>query len=77
MIVSSDINPERDVYFLGAKVIEIMDVLQSRQLDFFEVFQSLNKNEKVSMGLFTLTLDWLFLAGVINKTNKGDLEKCF
>ena len=77
MIVSSDINPERDVYFLGAKVIEIMDVVQSRQLDFFDVFQSLNKNEKVSMGLFTLTLDWLFLAGVINKTNKGDLEKCF
>ncbi len=77
MIVSKDINPERDVYYLGAKVIEIMDKQQNNEQDFFDVFQRLNKQENVSVSLFTLTLDWLFLAGAINKTDKGDLQKCF
>ena len=41
------------------------------------VFQKLNAREEVSINLYTLTLDWLFLIGAINKTSKGDLQKCF
>ena len=77
MIVSRDINPERDFYYLGGKVIEILSNTNTLEIDFFDVFEKMNVSTKVSINLFTLTLDWLFLIGVINKSNSGNLIKCF
>lgn len=77
MIVSKDINPERDFYYLGAMVIEIIVNTKESEIDFFDVFEKLNASGKVSVNLFILTLDWLFLIDVINKTEKGRLVKCF
>lgn len=77
MIVSKDISPERDFYFLGAKVIEILDSTGGNNVDFFEVFEKLKASDNVSINLFTLTLNWLYLIGVINKIEKGGIVKCF
>lgn len=77
MIVSRDINPERDFYYLGAKIIEILLTLETKKADFFYVFELLNESEKVSINLFSLTLDWLFLLGAIDKLNKGKIIRCF
>lgn len=77
MIVSRDINPERDFYYLGAKTIEILSYTEDEKIDFFYVFEALRSTEDISLNLFTLTLDWLFIIGAIGKTNKGYLVKCF
>ncbi|OFX27514.1 MAG: hypothetical protein A2033_10830 [Bacteroidetes bacterium GWA2_31_9] len=77
MIISKDINPERDFYYLGAKVIEIISNTEDNKIDFFDVFEKLNTSEKVSINLYTLTLDWLYLLGAINKSKKGNIVKCF
>ncbi len=77
MIVSRDINPERDFYYLGAKVIEVLSSSKSKRFDFFDVFEMLNKSEKLSINLYALTLDWLYLLGVIEKLDKGKIVKCF
>jgi hypothetical protein len=77
MIVSKDINPERDFYYLGAKIIEIISSIEENSVDFFDVFEKLKVSEKVSVNLFTLTLDWLYLIGAINKSEKGSIVKCF
>lgn len=77
MIVSKDIHPERDVYYLGAKIIDIVDRTKGKDVNFLDTFQKLNKKEKVSIGLYTLALDWLFLMGAIKRTDKGNLVKCF
>jgi hypothetical protein len=77
MIVSKDTNPEKDVYYLGAKVIELLDSSKDKKVDFFEIYQRLHNSEKISIGLYTLTLDWLFIIGVIEKIEKGKIEKCF
>lgn len=77
MIVSKDINPERDFYYLGAKVIEIIYGGKSCKVNFFDVFEKLNVSEKISINLFTLTLDWLYLIGAIGGPEKGYIIKCF
>lgn len=77
MLVSKDINPERQVYYLGAMVIEIMKKSQSKRVNFLEVFYKLNEKENISIGLYTLVLDWLFIIGLITKNKKGVIEKCF
>lgn len=77
MIINKNINPERDLYYLGGKVIEVLNTLKQNQIDYFELYILLNKTSKVSLNLYSLALDWLFILGVIKKGNKGVIEKCF
>jgi hypothetical protein len=76
MIISKDTNPERELYYLGALVIDVLSKAPQNRVDFFDAFQRLNDQEKVSMNLFALTLDWLFILGVVNSKD-GYVEKCF
>jgi len=77
MIVSKDINPERDFYYLGAKTIEVLSSSKEKKMDLFNVFNTLKITEDISLNLFTLTLDWLFILGVIDNSQKGYIVKCF
>ncbi len=76
MIVDQDINPERDVYYLGAKVIKIIED-EPEVFDFFDVYQKTKQSEGVSIALYSLTLDWLFILGVVESIEKGNIKKCF
>jgi len=76
MIVSKDINPERDVYYLGAKIIEAISSLP-QEVDFFDVYKLINSSEGVSMNLYALTLDWLYIIGIIENSVSGNIRKCF
>jgi len=77
MIVSKDVNPERDFYYLGAKVIEVLSSEEDEIVDYFDIFQKINSSEQVSINLYSLTLDWLYLIGVIDNSEKGNIRKCF
>lgn len=77
MIVNKNTNPERDLYFLGSKVIEILNNTTKKEVDFFELFHDLNAKRDISLKLFSLVLDWLFMLGVIKNGKSGKLEKCF
>lgn len=77
MIVSKDVNPKRDFYHLGAKVIEVLSTEDGDTVDFFDIFQKLNLSEPVSLNLYSLTLAWLYLLGVIDNSEKGNIKKCF
>lgn len=77
MIINKQRNPERDLYYLGGKLIEVISDSNKREYDYFDLFNDFNKSNKVSLNLFSLTLDWLFVIGAIKKSNKGKIEKCF
>jgi len=77
MIVNKNINPERDLYYLGGKVIEILNSSNKTKFDYFELYNNLNKSHNISINLFSLVLDWLFILGAIKKGKKGLLERCF
>lgn len=77
MIINKNINPERDLYYLGGKVIEVLNSFNKNEIDYFDLFLSVNKSNKVSLNLYSLVLDWLFILGVIKKGNKGLIIKCF
>jgi hypothetical protein len=77
MIVSSDIKPDRDLYFLGSKVIEVLIASEDKEVDYFELFQEVNSELEISLNLYTLVLDWLFIIGVVKKAENGLIKKCF
>lgn len=77
MIISSDIKPDRDLYFLGGKVIEVLLTSKEDEVDYFELFQKVNSELEITINLYTLVLDWLFIIGVIKNAKNGLLRKCF
>lgn len=77
MIVSTDIKPDRDLYFLGSKVIEVLLDYKDMKVDYFELFRKVNFETEISLNLFTLVLDWLFIIGVIKNAENRLIEKCF
>lgn len=76
MIVSNDIHPQREVYYLGGVILSIFSSFKNDEYDFFSLYQEVNKKEKITINLFALTLDWLFLLGLIDN-KKGVIYKCF
>ena len=76
MIIDKDTNPTKDIYYLGAQLLEVLDSYKSNTIDLFEAFRLFNQKIKISMGLFILILDWLFILGSVRLNNK-DIIKCF
>jgi len=76
MIVSQDIRPERQVYYMGALVLEAINELDDASVEMLELFTAVNRRESVSMNAFLLTLDWLFILNAIAE-KEGRLIKCF
>lgn len=77
MIVNADIKPDRDLYFLGGQVIEVLIDTTNKKVDYFELYQKVNYKTEISLNLFTLVLDWLFIIGVIKNAENRMIEKCF
>jgi hypothetical protein len=76
MIIDKDTNPTKDVYYLGAQLLDILANHKSNTIDLFQAFALFNEKTKISMGLFILTLDWLFILGSVRLDNK-EIIKCF
>lgn len=77
MIVSKDTNPERDLYYLGARVIEILNYSDTNEFDYVDLYCILKSNLQTTSNLYALTLDWLFIIGAIELSNEGNIKKCF
>jgi hypothetical protein len=77
MIISKNTHPERDLYYLGAKTIEVLNSSDTDEWDYFDLFNSLNQKHKVSFNLYSLVLDWLFILNAIQKGTNGKIKKCF
>lgn len=76
MIISKDINPENDIYYLGSQLIAILDSYSVDKIDFFDAYSKMKKEHKISVSLFSLVLDWLFLLGIVKSENRFVI-KCF
>lgn len=77
MIVSKDTNPEKDLYYLGALVLEILAATDTSEVDPVDVFVNLNSKIQITSNLYVLSLDWLYLLGAIEISKEGNIQKCF
>lgn len=74
MILNQDNNPQRQLYYLGARALEIL-ISKGGVGDFFDIYQELRVEEDISIKLFVLTLDWLYLLGAI-ESKEGTIKRC-
>lgn len=76
MIIDSDQHPERNLYFIGAKVIALLSK-NNKKADVYQILKEYNKkNTQISLDYLLLGLDWLFLLGVTQVDEKGRIALC-
>jgi hypothetical protein len=76
MLLVPHIHPTKDIYYLGAKLIKILGNLKNgKKVDFFEAFNKM-KAYNITINLFILTIDWLFVLGIVNNVADGFIEIC-
>lgn len=76
MILGIDTHPERNIYYWAAKVLEILSSKDTESFNSFSIYEELRQANNLSVDVFLLTLDWLFILGAING-EKGLIKKCF
>lgn len=76
MIVSKDINPKLDLYYVGALTLQNMEN-SSSSFDTIELYEKVKEKEnEVKFRLFFLSLDWLYVLGAIELADNGFIRKC-
>lgn len=74
MLVPDNIHPEQTIYYNGAFVLQAMQ--HYRQLDLLELFQHTRETIAMSMPVFILCIDWLYLLGLVEINSKGQVVLC-
>jgi hypothetical protein len=73
MILGRDTSPERQLYYIGALILETVKAHKSP--DFFSIYSELKRRDNISFILFISALDWLFILGII-KLHDGGIKIC-
>ena len=78
MIIDSNRHPEKNIYFIRAKLLENIKTKQFSEFDINALYVEYNKKNLVSVSFdyFLLTLDWLFILKFIKVNKKGNIVLC-
>ncbi len=77
MIIDKNINPERDLYYLGGILIGVLQNMDNKEIDYMDLYTLINIEKEITINLFSLTLDWLFILGLVAKGENGKIKICF
>jgi uncharacterized protein YueI len=76
MILNQDIKPEKQAYYLGSRILSVLKDTRSEEIQTLDLFEQINRNEKVSYHAFSMAMNWLYLIEAIDLDERR-LIKCF
>lgn len=74
MIIGQNTKPERQIYRLGALLLDAIG-RSDQPAELFDLYENTKRLEPVSVNAFLLALDWLFILGAV-VSDDGRVIKC-
>lgn len=74
MLVPDNIHPEQTIYYNGAFVLKAIKTHQV--MDMLDLYIQTKSEREMSMPVFILCLDWLFLLNLVTMNDNGKVELC-
>lgn len=74
MLVPDNIHPDQTIYFNGAFVLKA--IKENRVMDMLDLYIQTTSEREMSMPVFVLCLDWLFLLNLVTLNDHGKVELC-
>lgn len=75
MIVGRNTSPNFQVYNIGALILAVFKEKQTKNISIIELYVLVKTKQKISISLFSLGLDWLFILEAV-KNDKGKIVLC-
>jgi len=75
MLVPDNIHPEQTIYYNGAFVLKVLQ--QAQKMNFLDLYLKTRDEHEMSMPVFVLCLDWLFLLNLIKLNDHDEVVRCF
>ncbi len=72
MLLPDNIHPEQTIYFNGAFVLKMIQ--KYRVMDMLDLYIQTTSVREMSMPVFVLCLDWLFLLNLVTLNDHGKVE---
>jgi hypothetical protein len=74
MLIPDNIRPEESIYYNGAFVVKALGEIP--EWDLIGLYEATKHVQDMSMPIFLLSLDWLFLLGFLFLNSEGRIQKC-
>lgn len=74
MLIPDCVHPEQTIYYNGAFVLGAIQELRSASI--LELYERTKKEHDMSIAVFLLSLDWLYLINAISISEPGLVELC-
>jgi hypothetical protein len=74
MLLPDTIHPEQSIYYNGAFVLQALR--ERRVMDLLDLYLDAQKHRQMTMPVFVLCLDWLYLLNLVSLNNQGSVELC-
>ena len=74
MLLPDTIHPEQSIYYNGAFVLKALR--ERRVMDLLDLYLDTQKQRQMTMPVFVLCLDWLYLLNLVSLNNQGSVELC-
>lgn len=74
MLLPDNIHPENTLFYNGALVLKALKSM--REATPLQLFVEARQGNSMSMPLFVLSLDWLYLANCVQFNEQGKLSLC-
>ena len=75
MLLPENIHPHHSLFFNGSIILKALK--GTGETSMLDLFAETRKLREIQMPIFTLYLDWLFLAELVNFNDRGNIEPCF
>ncbi len=74
MLIPDNIKPEESIYYNGAFVVKTFN--ERQEWDLIDLYEATMHVQNMSMPIFLLSLDWLFLLNFLTLDSDGRIKKC-
>lgn len=74
MLLPDNIHPEQSIYYNGAFVLQALRA--ERSMGLFDLYARTQELRQMTMPVFVLCLDWLYLLNQVSLNDQGGVELC-
>lgn len=72
-MITIDSDPKLNPINIGAFILNVMATYDYTEIEIESVFEEVRSEFNASYDVFVYTLDWLFIAGAIRLSEKGNI----
>lgn len=74
MLLPDNIHPEETIYYNGSIVLKLIQ--EQKTMGLVDLYLQTKDHRDMSMPVFVLCLDWLYLLNLVKLNDNGKVELC-